>query len=82
VRKLVRLQVVPCPYQNRTAAAREPKETQNGYNIERREPRTLPANKPFGKMDMNHIRSAQKILLLIERADLNAVLHYFAEEQQ
>jgi len=77
----VRLQVVPGPYENGTTTACEPKETQSGYNIERRNPRTFPANKPLGKMDMNHIRSAQETFLLIVRADLNAVPHYFAEEQ-
>jgi hypothetical protein len=78
----VRLQVVPCPYESCTTTAREPKEAQNGYNIQRRDPGMFPANKPFGKMGMNHIRSAQKTFLLIKRTDLNAVPHYFAEEQQ
>jgi hypothetical protein len=73
---------VPRPYENRTTAAGEPKQTQDGYDIERRKPRAFPANKPFGKMNMYHVRSAQKIFLLVVRADLNAVPHYFAEEQQ
>jgi hypothetical protein len=81
-RKLVRLQVVPCPYENRPTAAREPKKTQNGYKIKRSNPRAVPANKPFRKMNMNHIRSAQKTLLVMVRADLNVLPHYFAEEQQ
>ena len=71
-----------CPYEGGTTTAGEPKETQNDYNIERRKPRTFPANKPFGKMYMNYIRSAQKNFLPGARADLNAVPHYFAEEQQ
>jgi hypothetical protein len=73
---------VPCPYESRTTTACEPKDTQNGYNLERRKPRTFPVNKPFGKMDMNHIGSTQKTFLLTIRADLNGVPHYFAEEQQ
>jgi hypothetical protein len=73
---------VPRPYENRTTTAGEPKQTQDGYDIERRKPRTFPADKPFGKMNMYHVRSAQKIFLLVVRADLNAVPHYFAEEQQ
>jgi hypothetical protein len=73
---------VPGPYESRTTTACEPKETQNGYDLKRRNPRTLPANKPLGKMDMNHIGPTQKISLARVRADLNPVPHYFAEEQQ
>jgi hypothetical protein len=80
--KLVRLQIVPRPDESRTTTAGEPKETQGGDSIERREQGTFPAHKPFGKMNMNHVRSAQQIFLLTVRADLNAVPHYFAEEQQ
>ena len=51
-------------------------------NIERRKPAAFPADKPFREMYMNHIGPAQKNLLLAARADLDAVLHYFAKEQQ
>jgi hypothetical protein len=78
----VGLQVVPCPYESRTTTAREPKETQNGYNIKRRKPKTFPADKPFRKMYMNHIGSAQKTFLVTARADFNTLPHDFAEEQR
>ena len=47
--KLVRLQIVPRPDESRTTTAGEPKETQGGDSIERREQETFPAHKPFGK---------------------------------
>ena len=73
---------MPGPYEGGTPTAGEPEETQNDDNIERRKPGTFPADKPFGKMYMNHIGPAQKNFLLRARADLNAMLRYFAEEQQ
>ena len=62
--KLVRLQVVPSPYESCTATARKPKETQNGCNIERCNPGLFPADKPFGKMNMNHIRRLRRFFFL------------------
>ena len=79
--ELVRLQVMPGPYEGGTPAAREPEETQNDDSIERRKPATFPADKPFGKMYMNHIVGLEEFLLGAG-ADLDTAPHYFAEEQQ
>ena len=73
---------MPGPYEGGTTTAREPEETQNDDNVERRKPAAFPADKPFREMYINHIGPAQKNFLLGARADLDAMPHYFAEEQQ